>query len=133
MRPRSDLPIVSLTGNSAGIVSLFLILVFRYESYYYVVISILGKGLTLSYFVGRSVLLVVVVLDLFCALTGIFSLTGSICVALLKRGFGIQPWIPVRWIIACTHKQVLFSLIIFYKACSKGFLTYILSTLYMAL
>ena len=121
MRPRSDLPIVSLTGNSAGIVSLFLILVFRYESYYYVVISILGKGLTLSYFVGRSVLLVVVVLDLFCALTGIFSLTGSICVALLKRGFGIHTWIPVGQIIEYTHKQVLFNFVVFMRRDIKLF------------
>ena len=91
MRPRSDLPIVSLSGNLAGVVSLFLILVFRYESYSSVVIQSLGKGLTLTCFVGHYTLSVVVVLDLFCALIGIFSLTGSICVPLLKRGFGIQP------------------------------------------
>ena len=89
MRPRSDLPIVFLTGNSALIVSLFLSFVFKYESYSSVVISSLVKGLTLTCFVGRSALSVVVVLDLFCALAGICF------VALLKHGFGIQPWILV--------------------------------------
>ena len=111
--PRSDLPIVFLTGNLFGIVSLFLNLVFRYESYSSVVISILVKGLTLTCFVGRSTLSVVVVLDLSCAITGICFLTGSICVALLNHGFGIHPWIPVGRIISCTHKQVLFAFVIF--------------------
>ena len=106
MRTRSYLPIFSFTGNLAGIVSLFFSLVFRYEPYSSVVISSLGKGVTLTCFVGHSVLSVVVVLDLFCALTGICSLTGIICVELLKRGFGIQTWIPDGRIVSYTHKQV---------------------------
>ena len=85
------------------------------------VISSLGKGLTLTCFVGRSKLLVVVVLDLFFALTGIFSLTGSICVALLRRGFGIQPWIPVGRIIEYKHKKVLFNFVVFIRHDHKVF------------
>ena len=118
MRPRSDLTIVFLTGNLAGIVLLFFSFVFRYESYSSVVISSLVKGMTLTFFVGRSALLVVVVLELFCAIAGTCFLTGSICVALLKRGFGIHPWIPVGQIIACIHNQVLFSSVVFYETCS---------------
>ena len=121
MRPKSDLPIVSLTGNLAGIVSLFFILGFIYELYSSVVVSSLGKGLTSTCFVKRSTLLVVVVLDLFCALTGIFSLTGSICVALLKHGFGIQTWIPVGQIFEYTHKQVLFTFVVFMRHDNKVF------------
>ena len=45
MRPRSNLPIVSLTGDLAGIVSLFLSFVFRYYLFSYVVISSLVKGI----------------------------------------------------------------------------------------
>ena len=51
--------------------------------------------MNLTCFVSRSAFSVAVMLDLFLRNSRYLFLTGCIFVALLKRGFGIQPWIPV--------------------------------------